>query len=239
MPDGARWMSATELAAGYRSGEVSPEPIVGELLETINAVDPKINAFCLVDADASVAAARASAERFAAGSPLGPLDGVPVSIKDLLLTKGWPTLRGSLMIEPDDLEWDVDAPAVARLREAGAVLLGKVTTPEFGWKGVTDSPRTGITRNPWDTTRTSGGSSGGSAAAVAAGLGPLSVGTDGGGSIRIPAAFCGVVGFKATLGRVPMYPAEPVRAGRACGPDGPDRRRRRAAVEHDQRIRPA
>ncbi len=218
MPDGARWMSATELAAGYRSGEVSPEPIVGELLETINAVDPKINAFCLVDADASVAAARASAERFAAGSPLGPLDGVPVSIKDLLLTKGWPTLRGSLMIEPDDLEWDVDAPAVARLREAGAVLLGKVTTPEFGWKGVTDSPRTGITRNPWDTTRTSGGSSGGSAAAVAAGLGPLSVGTDGGGSIRIPAAFCGVVGFKATLGRVPMSPPSPFAPVAHVGP---------------------
>ncbi|MGV9794624.1 amidase [Gordonia sp. NPDC003422] len=217
MPD-ARWLSATELASEYRSGELSPEAVATELLDTIGAVDRGINAFCLVDPDATMADARASAARHAAGKPIGPLDGVPVSIKDLLLTKGWPTLRGSLMIEPGDMDWDVDAPAVARLREGGAVLLGKVTTPEFGWKGVTDSPRTGVTRNPWDTSRTSGGSSGGGAAALAAGLGPLSVGTDGGGSIRIPAAFCGVVGFKATLGRVPMYPPSPFAPVAHVGP---------------------
>ncbi len=218
MSDATRWLSATELAEAYRTGALTPETVATELLDAIEAVDPSINAFCLVDPDRTIAEARESTARFAAGTPFGPLDGVPVSIKDLLLTAEWPTLRGSLMIEPDQMVWDTDAPAVARLREAGAVLLGKVTTPEFGWKGVTDSPRTGITRNPWDTSCTSGGSSGGSAAALAAGLGPLSVGTDGGGSIRIPAAFCGVVGFKPTLGRVPMYPPSPFAPVAHVGP---------------------
>lgn len=218
MSDATRWLSATELAEAYRTGALTPETVATELLDAIEDVDPPINAFCLVDRDRTMAAAVESTARFAAGTPIGPLDGVPVSIKDLLLTAGWPTLRGSLMIEPDQMVWDTDAPAVARLREAGAVLLGKVTTPEFGWKGVTDSPRTGVTRNPWDTTRTSGGSSGGSAAALAAGLGPLSVGTDGGGSIRIPAAYCGVVGFKPTMGRVPMYPPSPFAPVAHVGP---------------------
>ncbi|MDH3051733.1 amidase [Gordonia alkanivorans] len=218
MSDTARWLSAIELADAYRTGELTPEAVAVELLDLVERVNPSVNPFCLVDPDATLAAARDSTERFRAGAPLGPLDGVPVSIKDLLLTRGWPTLRGSLMIEPDQMAWDTDAPAVARLREAGAVMLGKVTTPEFGWKGVTDSPRTGVTRNPWNTLRTSGGSSGGSAAALAAGLGPLSVGTDGGGSIRIPAAYCGVVGFKATLGRVPMYPPSPFAPVAHVGP---------------------
>ncbi|MFT4393710.1 amidase [Gordonia lacunae] len=218
MSDATRWLSATELAEAYRTGALTPETVAAELLDAIADVDPPINAFCLVDRDRTMAEARESTVRFAAGTPVGPLDGVPISIKDLLLTAGWPTLRGSLMIEPDQMVWDTDAPAVARLREAGAVMLGKVTTPEFGWKGVTDSPRIGVTRNPWDTTRTSGGSSGGSAAALAAGLGPLSVGTDGGGSIRIPAAYCGVVGFKPTLGRVPMYPPSPFAPVAHVGP---------------------
>ena len=130
---------------------------------------------------------------------------MPTSVKDLLLTSGWPTRRGSRTIDPAG-PWAVDAPAVANLRAHGAVLVGKTTTPEWGWKGVTDSPLTGVTRNPWDLARTPGGSSGGSAAAVASGLGPLSVGTDGGGSIRIPASFCGIVGLKPTHGRVPVYP---------------------------------
>ncbi len=218
MSETARWLSAIELADAYRTGELTPEAVAVELLDLVDRVNPSVNPFCLVDPDTTLAAARDSTERFRAGAPLGPLDGVPVSIKDLLLTRGWPTLRGSLMIEPDQMAWDTDAPAVARLREAGAVMLGKVTTPEFGWKGVTDSPRTGVTRNPWNTLRTSGGSSGGSAAALAAGLGPLSVGTDGGGSIRIPAAYCGVVGFKATLGRVPMYPPSPFAPVAHVGP---------------------
>ena len=131
---------------------------------------------------------------------------MPVTVKDILLQRGAPTFRGSKSVSEEG-RWDEDAPSVARLREHGAVFVGKTTTPEFGWKGVTDSPRHGVTRNPHDPSRTAGGSSGGSAAAVALGAGPLSLGTDGGGSVRIPAAFCGIFGFKPTYGRVPLYPA--------------------------------
>ena len=123
---------------------------------------------------------------------------MPVAIKDIFLTRGWPTLRGSPTVDPAG-PWEDDAPAVAALRRHGAVLPGKTTTPEFGWKGVTDSPLTGITRNPWDHSRTAGGSSGGSAAALAAGMVPLALGTDGGGSIRIPCGFCGLVGHQADV----------------------------------------
>ena len=140
-----------------------------------------------------------------------------MSIKDLLLTRGWPTLRGSHTIDPAG-PWDLDAPAVARVREHGGVIVGKTTTPELGWKGVTDSPLTGVTRNPWNPARTSGGSSGGSAAAVALGMAPLSLGTDGGGSVRIPAGFCGVTTIKPTWGRVPLYPASPFGALSHVGP---------------------
>jgi aspartyl-tRNA(Asn)/glutamyl-tRNA(Gln) amidotransferase subunit A len=198
-------LSATELLGLYRRRELSPVEVTGAVLTRIGARDATTNAYCLVRDDEAMAAAWASERRWQAGEPEGRLDGVPVSVKDLLLTSGWPTLRGSKTIEAAG-PWTVDAPAVARLREHRAVLLGKTTTPEFGWKGVTDSPLTGVTRNPWDPARTTGGSSGGSAAAVASGLGPLSVGTDGGGSIRIPASFCGIVGLKPTHGRVPVYP---------------------------------
>ena len=145
------------------------------------------------------------------------VDGVPATIKDLVLTKGWPTLRGSRAVARDQ-SWDEDAPATARLREQGAVLLGKTTTPEFGWKGVTDSPLTGITRNPWDLSKTPGGSSGGAAAACALGLGALHVGTDGGGSIRIPASFTGVFGLKPSFGRVPAWPLSPFGTVAHVGP---------------------
>jgi aspartyl-tRNA(Asn)/glutamyl-tRNA(Gln) amidotransferase subunit A len=148
---------------------------------------------------------------------MGSLDGVPTSIKDLILTRGWPTRRGSHTVDPDQ-PWDVDAPATARLRDAGAVLIGKTTTPEFGCKGETNSSLTGITRNPWDPSKTPGGSSGGTAAAVAAGLGPLSVGTDGAGSVRIPAAFCGNFGLKPSFGRVPAYPLSPFGTVSHLGP---------------------
>jgi aspartyl-tRNA(Asn)/glutamyl-tRNA(Gln) amidotransferase subunit A len=151
------------------------------------------------------------------GAPLSPLDGVGASIKDLILTKGWPTLRGSRTIDATQ-PWEVDAPATARLREAGVVLLGKTTTPEFGCKAETNSPASGITRNPWNVAKTPGGSSGGSAAAVASGMGPLTVGTDGAGSIRIPGAFCGAFGFKPSFGRVPAYPLSPFGTVAHIGP---------------------
>ena len=187
------------------------------MLDRIERLNPVLNCFALVAADEALEAARASEVRWQSGEPVGPLDGVPVSIKDLILTRGWPTLRGSRTVDPDQ-PWDVDAPVTARLREAGAVLIGKTTTPEFGCKGETNSPLTGITRNPWDPTKTPGGSSGGTAAAVAAGLGPLGVGTDGAGSVRIPAAFCGNFGLKPSFGRVPAYPLSPFGTVSHIGP---------------------
>ncbi|MFG2717122.1 amidase [Streptomyces sp. NPDC048416] len=201
-------MTARQLLAGYRAGTFSPTEATLAVLARIEEVQPRLNAFVRVDAEQALAQARAATRRRHAGEPQGLLDGVPVSVKDLLLQAGGPTLRGSNTTS-DRGSWGEDAPAVARLREHGAVLIGKTTTSEFGWKAVTDSPRTGITRNPHDPARTAGGSSGGGAAAVAAGAGPLSLGTDGGGSIRIPASFCGVLGLKPTYGRAPLYPASP------------------------------
>src|SRR5271170_6406808 len=201
-------MTAAELSEAYRDGDASPVEAAEACLARIDALDSTINAFCHVDHEATMAQAEASEARWRTGAPLSALDGVPVAIKDLLLTRGWPTLRGSRTIDPGQA-WNDDAPAVARLREAGAVLLGKTTTPEYGWKGVTDSPLTGVTRNPWDLKKTPGGSSGGSAAALAARLAPLAIGTDGGGSIRIPASFSGVFGLKPTYGRVAAWPLSP------------------------------
>ncbi|GAA3923086.1 amidase [Actinomadura viridis] len=201
-------LTATELLAAYRAGTLSPVEATEAVLERIDRLDPRLNAFCLVEPEWALSAARASAARWLRGEPMGLLDGVPVSIKDVLLTRGRPTLRGSRSIGPDQ-EWPDDAPSVARLYEHGAVPVGKTTTPEFAWKGVTDSPLTGITRNPWDTSRTPGGSSGGAAAAVAAGMAPLALGTDGGGSVRIPASFTGTFALKPTYGRIPHFPASP------------------------------
>lgn len=210
-------LTATEMVAGYSSGELSPVDTTRAALLRIAEGNPALNAFCHVDEEAALAQAEESAARWEQGNPVGLLDGVPVSIKDMFLTRGWPTLRGSRCVDPAG-PWDTDAPVTARLREHGAVLLGKTTTPELGWKAVTDSPLTGITRNPWNQALTSGGSSGGSAAAVAAGMSALSVGTDGGGSVRIPASFCGIVGFKPTYGRIPLYPASPFGALSHAGP---------------------
>ncbi|MEU9686501.1 amidase [Amycolatopsis japonica] len=201
-------LTASELVAAYATGELSPVEATQNALRVIEERDGETNAFCLVDADGALEQAKASEVRWRDGNPIGWLDGVPASIKDMFLTQGWPTLRGSRCIDPDQ-PWDVDSPVTARLRENGLVLLGKTTTPELAWKGVTDNTLTGITRNPVDPSTTAGGSSGGSAAAVAAGMGELSVGTDGGGSIRIPASFCGIVGLKPTHGRIPLFPASP------------------------------
>jgi aspartyl-tRNA(Asn)/glutamyl-tRNA(Gln) amidotransferase subunit A len=210
-------LSATDLLQQYRARKLSPVEALRAVLARVEALNPVLNCFNLVDQKAALAAARASEARWHKGEPMGPLDGVPTSIKDIILTKGWPTLRGSKTVDPKG-PWNDDAPAVARLREAGAVLFGKTTTPEFGWKGVTDSPLTGITRNPWNPKKTPGGSSGGSAAAVAAGMGALTVGTDGGGSIRIPCAFTGLFGLKPSFGRVPAWPLSPFGTVAHLGP---------------------
>jgi aspartyl-tRNA(Asn)/glutamyl-tRNA(Gln) amidotransferase subunit A len=196
--------SAAELAALYRSGEASPVEAIAAILERAEAVNPRLNALTIVDAEAALAVARESEARWRRGEPLSPLDGVPVSIKELVRAKGWPHTMASRLT--DKTPASEDAPAVGRLREAGAVVFAQNTSPEYGFKGVTDSPLHGITRNPWNLDLTPGGSSGGSGAAVAAGLGPLAVGTDGGGSVRIPSAFCGLVGLKATYGRIPAWP---------------------------------
>jgi len=209
-------LTATALLEGYRKRTLSPVEVTQAVLQRIHDLNPKLNAFNLIS-DQAIEEAKASESRWHSGQPKGLLDGVPVSIKDIILTRGWPTLRGSKTVDPKG-PWKDDAPATARLREHGAVLLGKTTTPEFGWKGVTDSPLTGITRNPWNPAKTPGGSSGGAAAAVAAGMGPLAVGTDGGGSIRIPCSFTGLFGIKGSFGRVPAWPLSPFGTVAHVGP---------------------
>ncbi|MFM8824073.1 MAG: amidase family protein, partial [Limnohabitans sp.] len=216
--------TAHQLLSLYRSGEASPVDTTRALLARIERLNPTLNAFTWVDEDVALRCAQSSEAKWRAhrqsggqGHDVGALEGVPVSIKDLILTKGWPTWRGSRTIDPKQV-WDVDAPVTARLKEAGAVLFAKTTTPEFGCKGETNSPATGYTRNPWHLDKTPGGSSGGTAAAVAAGLGPLGVGTDGAGSVRIPAAFCGNFGLKPSFGRVPAYPLSPFGSVAHLGP---------------------
>lgn len=197
-------MTATELGICFGDGSLSPVEVTKSLVSRIRELDPGFGAFCLIDEDTTLRLARASEERWRRGMALGPLDGVPIAIKDVLATRGWPTRKGSHLCSPDPEL--TDAPAVAALLRNGLVPIGKTTTPELGWKGVTDSALCGVTRNPWDASKTAGGSSGGSGAAVALGFAPLAIGTDGGGSIRIPASFCGVFGLKPTWGRVPMWP---------------------------------
>jgi aspartyl-tRNA(Asn)/glutamyl-tRNA(Gln) amidotransferase subunit A len=187
------------------------------VLDRIGELQPSLNAFVLVDEERALSAARASERRWMKGEPLGLVDGVPASVKDVMIAKGWPTLRGSKTVRRDQA-WNEDAPMVARLREQGAVLLGKTTTPEFGWKAIGDSPLTGISRNPWNPARTPGGSSAGAAIGAATGMGPLHLGSDGGGSIRIPSSFCGVFGIKPTYGLVASSPPSPFAAVSHTGP---------------------
>lgn len=199
---------AATLVAGYRSGDFTPVQATEAALAQIERLDPHVHAMVLTDAEGALAAATASTQRWDAGEPRGPADGVPTTIKDILLVRGWPTRRGSALcahLPPADQ----DSPAVQRLREGGAVFLGKNTTPEFGWKGVTHSPSYVPTTNPWNPRLTAGGSSGGAAAAVGLGMGAWSIGTDAGGSVRIPASFTGTVALKPTYGRIPAYPASP------------------------------
>ena len=205
--DDLPWRSALDLAALIRTKQVSPVEVADRVLARLETLNPRLNAFCFVAAETARAAAREAEIAVMKGEPLGLLHGVPFSVKDVLDTRGIPTTHGSRLFA-DGIP-DRDAVAVARLRAGGAVILGKTATSEFGHKAITESPLFGITRNPWNLEYTPGGSSGGAAAAVASGLGPIALGTDGGGSVRIPAAFCGVFGFKPSYGRVPVYPASP------------------------------
>jgi aspartyl-tRNA(Asn)/glutamyl-tRNA(Gln) amidotransferase subunit A len=200
-------LSASDLLRRYRRRELSPVAVITDALARIDRFQPQINAFVVVDKEGALAAARAAEARWHKGEPQGLLDGLPATIKDNIDVKGLPSRKGSATTGTGAAS--TDAPAVARLREQGAVILGKTTLPEYGWIGVCHSPLTGITRNPWNRERTTGGSSGGAAAAALLNLGVLHLGTDGAGSIRIPAAFTGVFGIKPSYGRVPAYPASP------------------------------
>ena len=197
--------SGTELAGAYASGGASPVDVTRACLARAEAINPALNAFAVIDHDGALAAAAESEARWAKGQALSPVDGVPVTIKDIVHCHGLDVRYGSQTTT--DVSALPDSPVVERLRASGAVIIGLTTTPEFGWKAVTDSARHGVTRNPWNPDMTPGGSSGGAAVAAAMGAGVLHLGTDGGGSIRIPAAFCGIVGLKPSFGRVPAYPA--------------------------------
>ena len=196
-------LDAEELLAAYAAGQLNPLQALQAVTERIARRNPEINAFAVMD-PAALQAARASARRWSRGEAAGALDGVPVTVKDLVDVAGLPTRRGSKATDAAPVA--EDAPLVKRLRAAGAVIIGKTTTTEFGWKSPGDCPLHGITRNPWNPAHTPGGSSSGAGAAAAAFFGPVHVGTDAGGSIRSPAAWSGVVGFKPTFGRVPQWP---------------------------------
>jgi aspartyl-tRNA(Asn)/glutamyl-tRNA(Gln) amidotransferase subunit A len=209
-------LSVEQMVAGFRQRSLSPVEVMCAVLDRVAKLDPVVNAFCALDEERAMSAAGEAERRWMRGEPRGPLDGVPVSVKDLLAVAGLPTRHGSRTASPE--REHADAPAVARLRGAGAIPFGKTTTSEFGNKIVTDCPLTGATRNPWDTRLSPGGSSGGSAVAVALGMGPLSLATDGGGSIRIPACWSGVVGFKPTFALVPAGAATSWTALSTLGP---------------------
>jgi aspartyl-tRNA(Asn)/glutamyl-tRNA(Gln) amidotransferase subunit A len=196
--------SAIEIAASVRAGDLSPVEVVEGLLGRIERLNPRVNAFCAVLDEQARDAARAAEGAVRRGEPLGALHGVPIAIKDQLNVAGVRVAFGSQLLA--DVVASEDAPVVQRLRRAGAIVIGMTTMPEFGWQGHSWSPLYGMTRNPWDLERTAGGSSSGSAAALAAGLVPLAIGSDGAGSIRMPSSFCGVFGLKPTFGRVAQYP---------------------------------
>jgi aspartyl-tRNA(Asn)/glutamyl-tRNA(Gln) amidotransferase subunit A len=197
-------LSYGALRQKYRSGQLSPVAVTESALEHAARVDESLNAFALIDRERSLTAAAESEQRWRTGTALGPLDGVPITVKEFVAVKGWPSRRGSLTTTAEPMV--ASAVFADRLLQSGAVILGKTRAPEFNWKGVTDSPGFGITRNPWNRDLTPGGSSGGCAAAVAAGVTRVSIGSDAGGSVRIPAAFAGVIGLKPTFGRVPATP---------------------------------
>ncbi len=200
------WLSASELSKLLTRGEASPVDIVDAMLKRASELQPHLNAFVLIDADGARAAARAAESRWQKGQPLSPFDGIPTTIKDTTNVKGWPTRYGSH--STDETPANENAAVTDRFLAAGMILLGKTTTPEFGWKALTDSPLQGTTRSPWNLAHSPGGSSGGASALTAAGVNPFNHGNDGGGSIRIPASHTGLVGLKPSYGRIPQFPAD-------------------------------
>lgn len=206
-------LSAADLLLLYRTRQLSPVEATKAALARIAAWEPKINAMYVIDADGALAAAKASEKRWRQGENRSALDGVPLTVKDNVATKGWPAPIGTAA--GDLTPGAADSPPAARVREAGCVLLGKTTMPDFGMLASGVSSLHGITRNPWNTARNTAGSSSGAGAAIAAGYGPLALGTDIGGSVRLPAAYCGIVALKPSLGRVPIYPPY---LGRVTGP---------------------
>jgi len=211
------WMSAVELLDAYRSKKLSPVEVTSAVLEHISEVNPKINAIVTLTADLAMEQARAAEEAYQKGKA-AVLAGVPVTIKDLICTRGIRTTFGSLLFE--DYVPEEDAVLVERLRDAGVVILGKTNVPEFGLVAVTDNRIFGPALNPWDTGKTVGGSSGGAAAGVVAGFGPLAVGNDGGGSVRIPSSLCGSFGIKPHFGRIPSGP-KPYHGWESMNAEGP------------------
>src|SRR5713226_3511168 len=195
---------ATKLAALIRSKKLSPVELTRTVLERVERLNPRLNAFCTVTADSAMKTAREAEQAVMKKRKLGPIHGIPFSVKDLSFTAGVKTMGGSHIFA--DRVPEHDAPFVRRLKEAGGILIGKTTTPEFGWKALSGCPLTGDTHNPWKLGFNTGGSSSGAGAAAAAGLGPLHQGSDGAGSIRIPSGFCGIYGLKPTYGRVPLWP---------------------------------
>lgn len=208
MSDEMAYLSAEALIEKYRARALSPVEVTRSILDRIEAINPGINAFTTVSREVALGNARDAERSYRESDNLPALAGVPFTIKDLTPTKGIRTARGSLL----DPEWvpDENPPVVERLYAAGGVMLGKTNTPELGWKGDSGNRVFGPTYNPWHRDRTAGGSSGGAAAAVALGLGPLAQGSDGAGSIRIPASFCGVFGFKQSFGLAPQFPPSAV-----------------------------
>jgi len=197
-------LGVAELGAGFATGKFTPLEVTKATLARAEVVQQRYNAFSLIDADIALRMAEESTARWRSGAPSSPIDGVPTTIKDIVWVKDRAVRYGSRTTSTQPCVQD--APSVKRLRAAGAILIGLTTTPEFGWKAVTESPLTGVTRNPWNPQTTPGGSSGGAVVAAVTGAGVLHIGTDGGGSIRIPSSFTGVFGLKPTFGRVPAYP---------------------------------
>lgn len=198
-------LTALEMRDAFAAGTLSPVEAAEACLDRVHRFDGQVHAYSQINEEITLAEARAAEARYRDGTAQGLVDGVPVAVKDIFLAEGWPNLKGSRLMDPHKPGAE-DSPAVAALRRHGMVTLGRTTTPEFGWKGVTDSPLEGPTGNPWNPALTAGGSSGGSASAVVLGMGPLALGTDAGGSIRIPAAFSGLFGHKPTHGLCPMWP---------------------------------